>query len=209
MHSDAKEKKSSPQLVLWLGMTAVWLALLASTFWYFYFDDIRQFDPAAPYSESQRETRQKALLDWLALLGVPVDDESPQFLHILSNQCHCDSYAIAYLANLSSEQQHWLLAEAGVLGELNSSKLKSSSPLNTAERLAVSDSDFKAIKQWVKSTPALLIVRSGKVQYVGPHSTGYNCGDGANYIDLYNNNLTAGFEEPLSNLTQRGCYCSL
>ncbi len=72
---------------------------------------------------------------------------------------------------------------------------------------SLSQSSIESLEDLVPSTPALIIVRNNQVQYIGPHSSGANCGEGNSFIDLYQNNLNMGFEQPYANLTQKGCFC--
>ncbi len=178
---------------------ACWLLSIGVAFWLFYFDDIKVFDPQAPYTIAEIQQKQTEILSILAGLAVDIESTEPLYIHFLSNHCHCYDYAKRYIAPLIEQQtRHLIMAKVDVLPQWQSQ----------TETLLLSHKVFNQLAQSVPSTPALLIVRNRQLQYLGPHSAGFNCGDGNDFIDLYQNNLAQGFEQPLTNLKQMGCFCS-
>ena len=176
-----------------------WLLSLGFAFWLFYFDDIKVFDPQAPYTMAEIQQRQNKLLSVLSALNVDIETTEPLYIHLLSDSCHCYNYAERYITPLLQQQQrHLIMAKTDVVSQWQSQK----------EAIVLTDAAFDRLNESIPSTPALLIVRNGLLQYLGPHSTGFNCGDGKGFVELYQNNLTQGYEAPMTNLQQMGCFCS-
>ena len=69
---------------------------------------------------------------------------------------------------------------------------------------------MKKIAALVPATPALLMFSQqfDSISYIGPHTDGLICGQGANNQRLVLNNLNNGFNPEFINYGGKGCFCS-
>jgi hypothetical protein len=183
--------------------TFAWLAAVLSAFWLFYFQQITVFDHSAPYSTDEKAHKRQAVIRFLQQQGFNTQGAEPSYYHLVSDQCHCYDYAKPVINGWleKTQQNHTILGTSNALAGIQE---------NTSyeeKMYSLSQSSIDNLKHLVPATPALIIVRNNQVQYIGPHSSGANCGEGNSFIDLYLNNLNMGFEQPYANLTQKGCFC--
>lgn len=175
-----------------LGLVVLWLAIVATAFWWFALRDLRPFAPAGTDSTAAAlfdADRLPQIQRFLAARGsLGQEPAAPlTLLHLRDPACSCNRFSDPHVAALREDY-----ASRGVRVE--------------TLRVSMTRGD---LGDWLPATPAaLLIDQEGRVLYLGPLSEAANCGRDNAPVERALDHALAGHTAPAGTKLGTGCFCS-
>ncbi|MCJ8314207.1 MAG: hypothetical protein HRU38_18820 [Saccharospirillaceae bacterium] len=122
-----------------------------------------------------------------------ISKQQRTLVHVTQSFCICNAYSSTHIQTLNTLAQNQSIKVIDVV-------LDSLSKNQQHEQ-------WQRLIALVPSTPATILLNSnGKIEYIGPYSSGLTCNSGNSFIERF---LTQPQGDlPIANWINTGCYCS-